>query len=197
MAEFFVNLTACLIGMEACGRALNLARKLQSFCPIVKLMATQSVKPYVKTNKNGAADAEAICESVARPKKRFVPIDNVEQPNVLARHTGCQGFVKARTAQANQIRGLLGEFGFILPQGVGYISTRAPELIEDASNEIPGSFRLLVQRLLDYLKELDRQAGELETQIQQWHRSSNASSKWPRFQAAGRLPPPARSFVRS
>jgi transposase len=108
---------------------------------------------------------------------RFVPIKNVEQQAVLALHRVRQGFVKARTAQANQIRGLLGEFGLIVPQGIGYIATRVPELIEDASNELPGSFRLLVQRLLDHLKELDRQVDELESQIVKWHRQSDASSK--------------------
>ena len=121
MAEFFVNLPACLIGMEACGGAHYWARKLQSFGHTVKLMAPQFVKPYVKTNKNDAADAEAICEAVARPNMRFVPIKDVEQQSVLALHTVRQGFVKARTAQANQIRGLLSEFGLIVPQGIWHI----------------------------------------------------------------------------
>jgi transposase len=177
MAEFFVNLPACLIGMEACGSAHHWARKLQGFGHTVKLMAPQFVKPYVKTNKNDAADAEAICEAVSRPNMRFVPIKNVEQQSVLALHRVRQGFVKARTAQANQIRGLLSEFGLIIPQGIGHIANRVPELIEDASNELPGSFRLLVQRLLDHLKELDAQVEELESQIVKWHRQSEASSK--------------------
>ena len=177
MAEFFVNLPACLIGMEACGSAHHWARKLQGFGHTVKLMAPQFVTPYVKTNKNDAADAEAICEAVSRPNMRFVPIKNVEQQSVLALHRVRQGFVKARTAQANQIRGLLAEFGLIIPQGIGHIANRVPELIEDASNELPGSFRLLVQRLLDHLKELDAQVEELESQIVKWHRQSEASSK--------------------
>ena len=177
MAEFFVNLPACLIGMEACGSAHHWARKLQGFGHTVKLMAPQFVKPYVKTNKNDAADAEAICEAVSRPNMRFVPVKNVEQQSVLALHRVRQGFVKARTAQANQIRGLLSEFGLIIAQGIGHIANRVPELIEDASNELPGSFRLLVQRLLDHLKELDAQVEELESQIVKWHRQSEASSK--------------------
>jgi transposase len=185
VSEYFVNLPACLIGMEACGSAHYWARKLQGFGHTVKLMAPQFVKPYVKTNKNDAADAEAICEAVARPNMRFVPIKNVEQQAVLALHRVRQGFVKARTAQANQIRGLLGEFGLIVPQGIGYIATRVPELIEDASNELPGSFRVLVQRLLDHLKELDRQVGELEVQIQTWHRSSEVSSKLAKIPGIG------------
>lgn len=177
MAAFLVNLPPCLIGMEACGSAHYWARKLQGFGHTVKLMAPQFVKPYVKTNKNDAADAEAICEAVTRPNMRFVPIKNVEQQSVLALHTVRQGFVKARTAQANQIRGLLSEFGLIIPQGIGHIATRVPELLEDASNELPGAFRLLAQRLLDHLKELDTQVEELEAQIVKWHRQSDASSK--------------------
>jgi transposase len=117
MTEFLVKLAPCLIGMEACGSAHYWARKLQGFGHTVKLMAPQFVKPYVKTHKNDAADTEAICEAVARPNMRFVPIKNVEQQSVLALHTVRQGLVKARTAQANQIRGLLAEFGLIIPPG--------------------------------------------------------------------------------
>jgi len=171
MAPYFINLPPCLIGIEACGSAHHWARKLQAMGHTVRLMAPQFVKPYVKTNKNDLADAEAICEAVGRPNMRFVPIKNVEQQAVLALHRVRQGFVKARTAQGNQIRGLLAEFGIIIPQGINNIGSRVPELIEDASNELPGSFRVLVQRLLDHLKELDRQVDELEAQIQAWHLS--------------------------
>ena len=165
VAEFFANMPACLIGMEACGSAHHWARKLQSFGHTVRLMAPQFVKPYVKTNKNDAADAEAICEAVSRPNMRFVPIKNIEQQSVLALHRVRQSFVKARTAQSNQIRGLLAEFGLIVPVGIAHIAKRVPELIEDATNELTGSFRLLIARLMDHLKELDRQVDELEAQI--------------------------------
>jgi transposase len=127
MAPFFVNLPPCLVGIEACGSAHHWARKLQALGHTVRLMAPQFVKPYVKTNKNDAADAEAICEAVGRPNMRFVPIKNVEQQGVLAMHRVRQGFVKARTAQGNQIRGLLAEFGIIVPQGISNIAARVPE----------------------------------------------------------------------
>lgn len=185
VAEFFANLSPCLIGMEACGSAHYWARKLEGFGHTVKLIAPQFVKPYVKTNKNDAADAEAICEAVARPNMRFVPIKNVEQQAVLSLHRVRQGFVKARTAQANQIRGLLGEFGIIIPQGITNIAKRVPELIEDASNDLPGSFRLLVQRLMDHLNELDKQVDELEVQIKAWHRESAASCKLEKIPGIG------------
>jgi transposase len=174
MAAFFATLPPCLIGMEACGSAHHWARKLQGYGHAVHLMAPQFVKPYVKSNKNDAADAEAICEAVARPNMRFVPIKSVEQQSVLSLHRVRQGFVKARTAQANQIRGLLAEFGLAVPQGIAYIAQRVPELIEDATNELPGSFRLLIDRLLEHLKLLHLQVAELEEQIKAWHRNSEA-----------------------
>ncbi|AHG20713.1 transposase [Chania multitudinisentens RB-25] len=177
IAPFFINLPPCLIGMEACASAHHWARKLQAMGHTVRLMAPQFVKPYVKSNKNDAADAEAICEAVTRPNMRFVPIKTIEQQSVLAVHRARQGFVKARTAQANQIRGLLGEFGLIIPQGIASIAKRVPALLEEAAGELTGPFRQLIQRLLAHLKELDKQVDELEKQIRLWHRTSEASSK--------------------
>ncbi len=150
-------------------------------------MAPQFVKPYVKTNKNDAADAEAICEAVSRPNMRFVPAKNSEQQAVLSLHRARQGFVKARTAQANQIRGLLAEYGIVIPQGIGYIAKRLPEILEDGENDLPGVFRRLLQRLGDHLKELDRQVGELEVQIQLWHRECAASRVLAQIPGIGRL----------
>jgi transposase len=101
----FAQLPSCLIGLEACGGAHFWARKLTALGHTVKLIAPQFVKPYVKTNKNDVADAEAICEAVSRPSMSFVPIKNTEQQALLGLHRARQGFVKERTAQANQIRG--------------------------------------------------------------------------------------------
>ncbi len=187
MAAFFANLPACLIGLEACGSAHHWARKLEGFGHTVRLMAPQFVKPYVKTNKNDVADAEAICEAVSRPNMRFVPVKSIEQQAVLSLHRVRQGFVKARTAQANQIRSLLGEFGLVMPQGITHVTKRAPEIIEKASNELPATFRHLVSRLLEHLKELDRQVGELEAQIKAWHRSSELSQKIEKIPGIGPL----------
>ena len=89
MAAFFAKLPACLIGLEACGSSHHWARKLQGFGHTVRLMAPQFIKPYVKTNKNDAADAEAICEAVARPNMRFVPVKSVEQQAGTVRYTVC------------------------------------------------------------------------------------------------------------
>ena len=139
--SFFTQLPPCLIGLEACSSAHHWGRQLQTLGHTVKLMAPQFVKPYVKTNKNDAADAEAICEAVSRPNMRFVPIKNVDQQAILSIHRARQGFVKARTAQGNQIRGLLMEYGIALPQGLSHIAKRLPTLLEDDENELPDVFR--------------------------------------------------------
>ncbi|MDG2971205.1 IS110 family transposase [Pseudomonas extremaustralis] len=184
---FFANLPPCLIGMEACGSAHYWARKLEALGHTVRLMAPQFVKPYVKSNKNDAADAEAICEAVTRPTMRFVPIKNIEQQSVLALHRARQGFVKARTAQANQIRGLLAEFGLIVPQGIAHITTRLPSVIEGAANELPVSFRQLIERLIEHFKVLDKEVEELEAQIKAWHRADEISRQLERVPGIGPL----------
>src|SRR6202451_1966838 len=173
---FFANLTPCLIGIEACESAHYWARKLSELGHQVTLMAPQFVKPYVKTNKNDARDAEAICEAVTRPNMRFVPIKNPEQQALLGLHRARQGFVIARTAQANQIRGLLAELGIVIPKGIHCIPQRIPEILEDAENGLPGASRALFSRLLEHYLELERQVNELQAQIKAWHRE-NADSQ--------------------
>jgi transposase len=172
--SFFANLERCLIGMEACGSAHYRALRAGH---TVRLMAPQFVKPYVKTNKNDRNDAEAICEAVGRANMRFVSVKTGEQQAVLSVHRARQGFVKARTAQANQIRGLLAEFGIMIPQGIGHIAKRLPEVLEDGENGLPGMMRELIERLGENLKDIDKQVGELERQIKLWHRDNEQSRK--------------------
>lgn len=174
---FFANLPPCLIGMEACSGAHYWARKLTTYGHTVRLIAAQFVKPYVKTNKNDAADAEAICEAVSRPHMRFVAIKNGNQQAVLALHRARQGFVKARTAQANQVRGLLTEFGIVIPQGICHLSKRLPEILEDGENDLPGTLRQLLARLMAHFRILDQQVTDLEQQITLWHRDNEVSRR--------------------
>lgn len=174
---FFARLEPCKVAMEACGSAHYWARKLHTLGFEVMLIAPQYVKPYVKRNKNDVADAEAICEAANRPEMPAVPVKTASQQAILSVHRARQGFVKARTAQANQIRGLLAEFGFTIPQGIGHIAKCVPEIIEDGENDLPGSFRLLIARLTDHLKELDRQVRELEAEIVGWHQDNEASRR--------------------
>jgi len=177
MAAFFARMEPCLIGMEACASAHYWARKLTELGHTVKLMAPQFVNPYVKTNKNDAVDAEAICEAVSRPTMRFVAIKTPDQQALLALHRARQGFVKARTAQVNQIRGLLGEFGIVIPQGIGHVFEELPFILDQIEETLPASFGHLLRRLGKNLEELDQQVGELEAEIKQWHRQSEACRK--------------------
>ena len=187
MTAFFVNLPACLIGMEACGSAHFWARQLTALGHTVKIMAPQFVKPYVKTNKNDVADAEAICEAVARPNMRFVPIKNAEQQALLAMHRARQGFIVERTAQSNQLRGLLAEFGFSIPLGFKALNATVPQILESHENDLPGLSRDLFSRLFTHFRELDRQVKELDTQLQAWHREDAVSRRLQKIPGVGPL----------
>jgi transposase len=177
MLAYFVKLEPCLIGMEACGSAHHWARQLGQYGHTVKLMAPQFVKPYVKTNKNDANDAEAICEAVSRPNMRFVPIKNVDQQAVLSLHRARQSFIKARTAQANQIRGLLSEYGIIIPPGIGNIAKRIPIILENTDNDLPSTMCTLMRGLLAHLKTLEAQIDAIDETLLNGHKQNEASQR--------------------
>jgi transposase len=131
----------------------------------------------VKTNKNDAADAEAICEAVGRPGMRFVPVKAIDSQALLALHRARQSFIKARTSQANQIRGLLAEFGIVVPQGIGSLEQRIPGVLADAENELTVGFRQLLVRLMEHFRQLRRQTDEIEAEIKHWHEQNEASRR--------------------
>jgi transposase len=187
MMKFFTLMPPCLIGMEACGGAHFWARKLTELGHTVKLMAPQFVKPYVKTNKNDARDAEAICEAVGRANMRFVGIKTPEQQALLALHRARQGFVKARTAQGNQIRGLLTELGCAIPKGRGQLPSHVADILEDAENGLSGMSRELFARLLQHLRHLDAQVQALEAQIKAWHKEDATSRRLEQIPGIGPL----------
>ncbi|RUM41350.1 MAG: IS110 family transposase [Desulfocapsa sp.] len=121
LIAFIANLPPCLIGLEACGGAHHWVRIFSELGHTVKMIAPQFVKPYVKSNKNDAVDAEAICEAVQRPNMRFVPSKSIEQQDIQCVHRVRSLLVGRRTAQANQIRGLLMEYGIVIPQGINQL----------------------------------------------------------------------------
>lgn len=166
LLEFFATLEPCLIGMEACASAHHWARKLQAMGHIVKLIAPQFVKPYVKGNKNDANDAEAICEAVGRPSMRFVPIKSIEQQDLQALHRIRSELVQQRTAKVNQIRGLLGEYGIVIGQRVASLRKALPDILEDAENGLTAYFRTLLDGLRADLVYLDEQISILDQDMQ-------------------------------
>ena len=110
-----------IIAMEACASAHHWGRELQHRGYEVRLIAAQFVKPYVKSNKNDRVDAEAICEAAGRPSMRFVSVKTVSQQDAQATHRIRSELVKQRTALANQIRGLVGEYGIVAPVGIAQL----------------------------------------------------------------------------
>jgi hypothetical protein len=129
-AELVTQLPPCLIGMEACSGAHEWARRFSGFGHSVKLMAPKFVAPYRKSGKNDGNDAEAICEAVTRPSMRFVPVKSVQQQADLGVHRVRQGFIEERTGTLNRIRGLIAEFGHVLPNSPEQLRRGVPAILD-------------------------------------------------------------------
>lgn len=157
--------TDCMIGMEACTGAHHWARQLQAKGFTVKLIAPQFVKPYVKSNKNDAKDAEAICEAMSRPSMRFVTVKTKEQQDIQAIHRIRAELIGQRTAKGNQIRGLVAEYGLVAPQKLFQLRRAIPCWLEDAENGLSDLFRRLLNGLWGDLKTLDQRVAELDQEI--------------------------------
>ncbi len=166
LSAFMVNQPPCLVAIEACGSAHHWARVFRDCGHEVRLIAPQFVKPFVKSNKNDAVDAEAICEAAQRPNMRFVAVKTIEQQDIQAIHRMRSLSVERRTAQVNQVRGLLLEYGIEIPQGRAALMRRLPEILEDAENGLSERFRAALNGLLEELRHLDEQVAYYDTQIQ-------------------------------
>ena len=166
LSPFRANLPACTVAMEACGSAHHWARTFRTYGHEVRLMAPQFVKPFVKSNKNDAADAEAICEAAQRPTMRFVAVKTVEQQDIQAIHCMRSLVVERRTAQINQIRGLLLEYGIEIAQSRAAVGRRLPEILEDADNGLSARFRAELQELAEELRHLDTRVSRYDEQIE-------------------------------
>jgi len=175
----------CEIAMEACSGAHHWARLLQGLGYQVKLIAPQFVKPYVKSNKNDAADAEAICEAMGRPGMRFVPVKTVEQQDLQALHRVRASLVEQRGAKANQIRGLVAEYGLVAPRELLHLRRALPHWLEDQSNGLTARFRALLQGLRDELIALDERIAELDREIERIARSEPAAKRLMQLRGVG------------
>ena len=165
LLQTVASLPPCLIGMEACSGAHEWGRRFQEHGHTVRLMAPKFVAPYRKSGKNDGNDAEAICEAVTRPSMRFVPVKSTEQQALLSLHRVRQGFVVERTAIINRLRGLMSEFGVVLPLRSVMVRRHAaaaaealPELARRAVGDLLEQLRLLDQRIEGYDREIAVQA---------------------------------------
>jgi hypothetical protein len=188
--EWAVNLPPCRIGMEACSGSNYWAQVLGAHGHDVRLMSPQFVKPYVKSNKNDRNNAEAICEAVTRPNMRFVRPKSVEQQDIQSLHRIRSRLVGRRTALVNQIRGLLHEYGIILPQGIGHVRRRLPELLEDGENALTILSRGFFGGLYDELRCIDeRIAGMERARFNVCSSTANCASVSRASKASVRSPP--------
>ena len=172
VSAFFANLPQCTVGLEACCGSHYWVRVLSRCGHRVQLIAPQFVKPYVKSDKNDANDAEAICEAVSRPNMRFVPAKSVEQQDIQSLHRVRSRLVSSRTKLANQIRGLLAEYGIVLPQHVSQLRRGMPLVLEDASNELTPFSRRLFSSLYEELLSLEEKIGAFDDQIKSVYQAS-------------------------
>lgn len=154
--RFFAQLEPCLVAMESCASAHYWARELRTLGHEVVLIAPQFVTPYRRGGKNDDNDAEAICEAAGRPDMRFVPVKSPEQQAVLVVHRARELLKGERTALVNQTRGLLGEFGITVRQGVAALRQALPDILEDAENALPALARETFAELYERLRDLDR-----------------------------------------
>ncbi len=151
--------------MEACAGAHHWGRELQSRGYNVKLIPPQFVKPYVKSNKSDARDAEAICEAMSRPSMRFVTVKRVEQQDIQATHRIRAELMTQRTAKANQIRGLVAEYGLVAPKHLSSLRAAVPCWLDDAESGLTGDFRTLLQGVWEDLRLLDDRVSEMDQKI--------------------------------
>jgi transposase len=173
---FFANREPAVVAMEACGSAHHWGRQLRTLGHEVKLIAAQLVRPFVQTNKTDAADARAIWEAVQRPKMRFVALKDEGQQSVLALHRMREQLVKARTMQSNQLRGLLYEFGVVLPVGRERALAELPEKLQALEARLPAMLLTTLRRQQARLAELTRDIEAIEWQLKSWTKT-NAPSR--------------------
>ena len=174
---FFAGLSPCLIGLEACASAHYWARELQALGHEVRLIPPQYVKPFVKTNKNDASDAEAICEALIRPTMRFAPLKSAEQQSVLMLHRARELLVRQRTMLINALRGHCGEFGIVVAQGVSKVAELIA-MIEDRQDErLPALAHEALGSLVGQLRMVQAQIAGLEKKLMAWHRANEASRR--------------------
>jgi transposase len=187
VAAFFANLPACLVGLEACGGSHYWSRVISRFGHTVRLIAPQFVKPYVKSNKNDANDAEAICEAVSRPQMRFVPAKSIEQQDIQSLHRVRSRLVSSRTALASQVRGLLAEYGIVLPQRINQLRRGLPLILEDAENELTDFSRRLFASLYEELVQLDKKIEAIDEQVKVIYRTSEPCQRVAAVEGIGPL----------
>lgn len=187
LEKFFASLEPCVIGIEACATAHHWARTFQAMGHEVRLMPPAYVKPYVKTQKNDEADAEAICEAVTRPNMRFAEIKTVDQQSVLVLHRTRALLIKHRTRMANTIRAHLAEFGITESIGREGLHRLISIIVVGDDERVTEITRRAMMPLVEQYRLLQDQILDLDRQVLAWHRASDASRRLATIPGVGPL----------
>jgi transposase len=174
---FFQKLPRCLVGIEACASSHHWSRELKALGHTVRLMPPAYVKPYVKRQKNDAADAEAICEAVTRANMRFVETKTAEQQSCLMLHRTRHLFIRQQTAVINAIRAHLAEFGIVAPVGRNGVEELLAVVADSSDRRLPEVARACLAALGVQLRMLKAQILEFDRRIMVWHRSNETSQR--------------------
>ena len=174
---FFQKLPSCLVGIEACASSHHWSRELQALGHTVRLMPPAYVKPYIKRQKNDAADAEAICEAVTRANMRFVETKTPEQQSCLMLHRTRHLFIRQQTAVINAIRAHLAEFGIVAPVGRNGVEELLGVVADPSDKRVPEIARTCLAALGAQLRMLKAQILEFDRMINAWHRSNETSKR--------------------
>ena len=172
ITDFFSNVPACIVGLEATRGAHYWARVLTTFGHTVRLIAPQFVKPYLKSQKNDRNDAAAICEAVSRPHMRFVSAKTVEQQDLQVMHRIRSRLIGCRTQLSNQIRGLLAEYGIVLPQHLSQLRKAMPQLTDEREERLSGVAKALLSDLYDELRLLSDRIDRMDKHLDQVYRTN-------------------------
>jgi len=174
---FFQKLSPCLVGIEACASSHHWLRELQALGHTVRLIPPAYVKPYIKRQKNDAADAEAICEAVTRANMRFVPTKTPEQQSGLVLHRTCHLFIRQQTAVINAIRAHLAEFGIVAPVGRHGVEELLTVVADPNDKRVPEIARACLLAFGAQLRRIKEQILEFDRLIRAWHRSNEMSMR--------------------
>ncbi len=185
--EHFANRAACVVGMEACGGSQHWARRLRELGHEVRLVSAKMVRAFVGGNKNDAADARAIWTTVRQPGVKTVAVKSEEQQAVLALHRMRQQLVKFRTAQINGLRGLLSEYGEVMPCGRGGMKRDIAGVLERLSERLPAMLVETLREQWGRVAALDDEVDVIEQRLEAWHRDSAASRRLAAIPGVGLL----------
>jgi transposase len=187
LLPFIAQLKPCLVGMEACGGAHHFAREITKHGHEVKLISPRFVRPYVKSNKNDARDAEAICEAVTRPSMRFVVIKSQAQQDILALHRVRALLIRERTALMNQMRGLLAEHGIVIAQGSAALRWAVAELQDNSENGPTPILRQILVELCERLRLFEEWLKEYDSRISGFARNDQQVIRLMAVEGVGRI----------